>query len=93
MSRDRRTRDGRPVPVAICDDGGVPPVPSPPSPDCPRLWTASEVSQFLGVPVSTLHQWRYLGRGPAAFRVGKHLRYDPDIVRWWLVSECARGAV
>ena len=47
------------------------------------------VSRFLGVPVSTLHQWRYLGRGPAAFRVGKHLRYDPDAVRRWLVDECA----
>ena len=44
---------------------------------------------FLGVPIATLHQWRYLGRGPAAFRVGKHLRYDPDAVRRWLVDECA----
>jgi len=54
-----------------------------------RLWSASDVSRFLGVPVSTLHQWRYLGRGPAAYRVGKHLRYDPDAVRQWLVDDCA----
>ena len=61
----------------------------PAGPGCDRLWSVSDVSRFLGVPISTLHQWRYLGRGPAAFRVGKHLRYDPDAVRRWLVDDCA----
>ena len=63
--------------------------PGPTGPGCDRLWSVTDVSRFLGVPISTLHQWRYLGRGPAAFRVGKHLRYDPDAVRRWLVDECA----
>ena len=58
-------------------------------PSCDRLWTVKDVSSFLGVPVSTLHQWRYHGTGPAAFRVGKHLRYDPDVVRRWLVDSCS----
>ena len=58
-------------------------------PECDRLWSVTEVSRFLGVPISTLHQWRYLGRGPAAFRVGKHLRYDPNAVRRWLLDDCA----
>jgi predicted DNA-binding transcriptional regulator AlpA len=57
-------------------------------PQCERLWTIREVSAFLGIPVSTLHQWRYLGTGPEAFRVGKHLRYDPDAVRAWLAEQC-----
>ena len=57
-------------------------------PECERLWTADEVSVFLGVPVTTLHQWRYLGQGPAAFRVGRHLRYDPARVKRWLVDSC-----
>ena len=57
-------------------------------PDCDRLWTVHDVGAFLGVPVTTLHQWRYLGTGPAAFRVGKHLRYDPAVVRRWVVEEC-----
>jgi hypothetical protein len=34
-------------------------------PTCERLWTIQEVSAFLGVPVATLHQWRYLGPVPA----------------------------
>jgi predicted DNA-binding transcriptional regulator AlpA len=63
-------------------------------PQCERLWTVREVSEFLGIPVATLHQWRYLGTGPQAYRVGKHLRYDPDAVRAWLTEQCAtsRGA-
>jgi hypothetical protein len=61
-------------------------------PTCERLWSVQDVSVFLGVPVATLHQWRYLGTGPGAFRVGKHLRYDPDVVRRWLVDECMGAA-
>jgi len=58
-------------------------------PRCDRLWSVGDVAEFLGVPVSTLHQWRYHDSGPAAFRVGKHLRYDPDVVRRWLVDSCS----
>ena len=49
-----------------------------------RLWTVQQVADFLAVPVTTLYQWRYLHTGPAAFRVGRHLRYDPAAVRAWL---------
>ena len=49
-------------------------------------------SHFLGVPVSTLHQWRYFAKGPGAFRVGRHLGYDPDAVRLWLVEQCSGQA-
>ena len=59
---------------------------------CERLWTAEETSQFLSIPVSTLHQWRYYSKGPKAFRVGRHLRYDPDVVRLWLVEQCVGEA-
>lgn len=61
-------------------------------PTCARLWTVDETSVFLGVPVSTLHQWRYFAKGPSAFRVGRHLRYDPDAVRLWLVEQCSGEA-
>jgi Helix-turn-helix domain len=59
-----------------------------PVPTCDRLWNAHDVSAFLGVPVATLHQWRYYGTGPPAFKVGRHLRYDPAAVRRWLVEDC-----
>jgi predicted DNA-binding transcriptional regulator AlpA len=53
-----------------------------------RLWTADEVAEYLQVPKATLYQWRYLGIGPQAGRVGRHLRYDPIEVRAWFRSQC-----
>lgn len=55
-----------------------------------RLWSVTDVSEYLGIPVSTLHQWRYHGTGPDAYRVGKHLRYNPAVVRGWLENHCRR---
>jgi predicted DNA-binding transcriptional regulator AlpA len=49
-----------------------------------RLWTVEDVSEYLGVPVKTLYQWRYLRYGPAAKRVGRYIRYRPsDVVAWF----------
>jgi predicted DNA-binding transcriptional regulator AlpA len=54
-----------------------------------RLWSAEDTSAFLGVPVGTLYQWRYRRLGPPAYRVGRHLRYDPAEVRQWLREQAA----
>lgn len=53
-------------------------------PTAARLWTPQNVADYLGVPLTTLYQWRYLGTGPAAYRVGRHLRYEPTAVQAWL---------
>jgi hypothetical protein len=55
-----------------------------------RLWSPVEAAEFLGVPVTTLQKWRYLREGPESFKVGRHVRYDPDAVRRWLVEECGQ---
>ena len=60
------------------------------SPTVTRLWTAQDVADYLTVPLTTLYQWRYLGTGPTAYRVGRHLRYEPAAVQAWL-SERATG--
>ena len=52
-----------------------------------RLWTAQDVADYLTVPLATLYQWRYLGTGPAAYRVGRHLRYEPGAVLTWLEQQ------
>jgi excisionase family DNA binding protein len=52
-----------------------------------KLMSADELSDYLGVPVATLYQWRHKGTGPTAFRVGRHLRYDPANVRSWLDAQ------
>ncbi|TDB93880.1 DNA-binding protein [Micromonospora fluostatini] len=55
----------------------------------PRLWSVTDVSAFLGIPVGTLYQWRHRRIGPRASRVGRHLRYDPADVRAWLDQKAA----
>ncbi|MEU4220869.1 helix-turn-helix domain-containing protein [Actinoplanes sp. NPDC026623] len=49
-----------------------------------RLWSVSDLSEYLGIPVGTLYQWRHRGQGPRARKVGRHLRYDPSDVQSWL---------
>ena len=44
------------------------------------------MAAYLGVPVTTLYQWRYRRVGPRAIRVGRHLRYDSADVRAWLAE-------
>lgn len=51
-----------------------------------RLWSIRDVSDFLGVPVGTIYQWRVRSEGPPAMRLGRHLRFHPDAVRRWAAS-------
>jgi hypothetical protein len=53
-----------------------------------RLWSPADVAEFLGVPAGTLQRWRYERVGPPVFKVGRHVRYDPDAVRRWVADEC-----
>jgi hypothetical protein len=64
------------------------PPPGPGLLDRDGLITTAELAAFLSLPVQTLRQWRYLGVGPKAFRVGRHLRYEPSEVRRWLDQDC-----
>ena len=52
-----------------------------------RLWTAEQTAAYLQIPKATLYQWRYLGIGPKAGRVGRHLRYDPEDVKSWFRNQ------
>lgn len=49
-----------------------------------HLLSVDEVAEYLAIPVATLYQWRHKGCGPAAYRVGRHLRYDQAAVDAWL---------
>jgi len=53
------------------------------SPDLPPLLDIRELSAYLGVPVSTIYDWRSRGVGPRAYRFGKHLKFAiPDVTEW-----------
>lgn len=49
-----------------------------------RLLTVTELSEYLGIPVATLYDWRTEGVGPKAVRLGRALRYPVSWVRTWV---------
>ncbi|MFG2458704.1 helix-turn-helix transcriptional regulator [Streptomyces sp. NPDC048523] len=49
--------------------------------------TPEDLVVMLRLPsVDTVYQWRRKGTGPRGFRVGRHLRFDPEDVRAWVES-------
>lgn len=62
-----------------------------PSPD-DHLMSIDELAAYLRIPVSTIYGWRRTGQGPAAVKVGRHLRYDRRDVSRWLVTLKTRRA-
>ncbi|SHN34061.1 helix-turn-helix transcriptional regulator [Cryptosporangium aurantiacum] len=54
-----------------------------------RLWSVTDTSTYLGVPVGTLYQWHHRRIGPPAYKVGRRLKYDPAEVRSWLRQQVA----
>ena len=39
------------------------------------------------MPVSTVYDWRVRGRGPVAYRFGKHLKFAVSDVRAWIAEQ------
>ena len=58
-----------------------------PLPDLPPLLDIRELSSYLGVPVSTIYDWRSRGVGPPAYRFGKHLKFAVSDVRVWIEQQ------
>jgi excisionase family DNA binding protein len=58
-----------------------------------RLMTLLEISQFLGVPVATLYRWRYRGKGPTGYRIGRHVRYRRAAVEGWIETQADQRPV
>jgi excisionase family DNA binding protein len=56
-----------------------------------RLLWPDEVAELLGVPVGTLANWRYQGRGPAFAKVGRHVRYRQRDVDAWIDRHVVGG--
>ena len=52
-----------------------------------RLLDAQEIADRLRIPLQTLYRWRVDGRGPKAFKLGRHLRYRLADVDAWVESQ------
>ncbi|WP_116953306.1 helix-turn-helix transcriptional regulator [Jiangella endophytica] len=51
-----------------------------------------ELAEYLGVPVTTIYDWRTHGKGPPAHRFGKRLKFAVSDVRAWLAAQREPGA-
>lgn len=51
------------------------------------LLDISELANYLGVPVSTIYDWRTNSKGPAAHRLGRHLKFAVSDVRAWVEEQ------
>lgn len=56
-------------------------------PEIVRMWTIQDLSEFLGVPVKTLYEWRTKRYGPGGIRVGRCIRYRQEDVLAWLDAQ------
>lgn len=58
--------------------------PAPTAPRLEHLLTVQELSDYLGIPVATLYDWRVDHRGPKAVKLGHALRYPESAVQEWV---------
>ncbi len=54
------------------------------------MWSPGDLAEHLGIPLRTLYNWRYEGKGPRAYKIGRHIRYDPLEVGAWLKEQASR---
>ncbi|MEU6845944.1 helix-turn-helix domain-containing protein [Streptomyces sp. NPDC046716] len=57
-----------------------------------RYLTPVDLADLLGVPIETVYQWRRKRTGPRGFRVGRHIRFDPEDVRAWVQAQMEEAA-
>ncbi|OJU41487.1 MAG: AlpA family transcriptional regulator [Microbacterium sp. 69-10] len=48
------------------------------------LLNINELADYLGIPVSTIYDWRTNGKGPRAYRFGKRIKFGVGDVRTWM---------
>lgn len=58
-----------------------------PHQDLEPLLDITELANYLGVPVSTVYDWRSRGHGPVAYRFGKRLKFALSDVREWMQQQ------
>ncbi|GAA4925080.1 helix-turn-helix domain-containing protein [Nesterenkonia rhizosphaerae] len=59
--------------------------------DLPRLMTADETAQALGISRGTLYNWRAAGRGPKAVPWSNRLHFLPEDVQAWMQDEMKKA--
>jgi predicted DNA-binding transcriptional regulator AlpA len=58
----------------------------------PRYLTTAEVAALCRTSPETVRFWRYVGKGPTSFKLGRKVLYDADAVEQWLTEAQQSGA-
>ena len=53
--------------------------------------TVDEVAEFLRTPRGTLAQWRYYGKGPSSFKLGRRVLYTRAAVEDFVAAAQSAG--
>ena len=48
------------------------------------LLTEVQTSEILNINPSTLRRWRFEGKGPGHIKIGRAVRYDPEIIKGFI---------
>lgn len=51
------------------------------------LLSVEDLSEYLGVPVTTIYDWRVDGKGPCGVRIGRHVRFAVSDVLAWVEAQ------
>lgn len=51
------------------------------------LLSIEDLAEYLGIPVTTIYDWRVDGKGPCAVRVGRHLKFAVSDVKAWISQQ------
>ena len=57
-----------------------------------RYMTTAEVAETARTPVETVRYWRYVGKGPKSFKVGRRVLYAVEDVEAW-IAEARAGTL
>jgi excisionase family DNA binding protein len=55
-----------------------------------KLLTTEEISELLGVKLSTIYHWTHIGYIPH-FKLGRFVRFREAVVHKWLESKARNG--
>ena len=51
------------------------------------LLSIEALAEYLGVPVTTIYDWRVGGKGPCAIRIGRHVKFALSDVQAWIAQQ------
>lgn len=51
------------------------------------LLSIEDLAEYLGVPVTTIYDWRVDGKGPCGVRVGRHVKFTQSDVLAWIEAQ------